>query len=70
MRTQKSLRAQISPEVLEAIAAGTANVDLRAAYRLQLVSAQNEPLRAADVATQTDWVVTSPAEANGQALMF
>lgn len=70
MKTQRALRGQISPEVLEAIADGTASADLREAYRRQLVAAQNEPLLAAPITTQTDWVDTAPRESGGQSLMF
>jgi len=70
MRTQRTLRGQIAPEVLDAIANGTASEDLRAAYRLQLQSAQNEPLRAAGIETQTNWVDGPPSEAGGQSLLF
>ncbi len=70
MKTKQTLRGRISPEVLAAIADGTASLELREAYRRQLVAAQNEPLLAAPIATQTDWVDTAPREAGGQSLMF
>jgi len=70
MKTQRSLRGQISPDVLAAIADGTASADLREAYRRQLVAAQNEPLLAAPITTQTDWVDAAPRESGGQSLMF
>lgn len=70
MKTQDALRRQIAPTVLEAIANGTAGPDLRAAYRLQILSAQNAPLLAADLAAQTDWVDPAPVERGGQVCMF
>lgn len=40
------------------------------AYRLQLAAAQKEPLLAAPITTQTDWVDAAPRESGGQSLMF